>query len=314
MSKLADQIGIVLAEMAEQEPDIFVLDGDLADSDGAIHFAQRHPEQFLMAGIAEQSMLSVAAGMASAGRRPFVFSFAAFLCFRAYDQVRVCLSQSEQPVVMVGSHAGGLSGRNGKTHTAINDMALMLSLPKVQVWAPADHLDIAYMLPELMQSEQAAYVRAPRCPVGAGQNLPGEAGRFRWLRPKQAVTLVSCGVASQWSYQVACRLQRQGIDLGLLHCLHVNDVDGLRCQLDGAEQIFVIEDHNEFGGLASLVRQLDLPARVKGIGWPMDFSGKSGDDHEIRQAYGLSDSQLAAWLLNALQAEQGYLDLCEGEQ
>lgn len=300
MSKLADQIGIVLAEMAEQDPRIFVLDGDLADSDGAIHFAQRHPEQFLMAGIAEQSMLSVAAGMASVGRRPFVFSFAAFLCYRAYDQIRVCLSQSLQPVVMVGSHAGGLSGRNGKTHTAPNDMALMLSLPNIQVWAPADHLDVTYLLSQLLDSNQPAYIRAPRCAIGEAQNLPGQVGRLRWVRAKQPVCIVSCGVATQWSEQVAGQLQQQGIEVGLLHCLQVNDLAGLRDNLSGVEQIFVIEDHNTFGGLASLLGQLELAADIKAMGWPMNFSGKSGDDDDIRQAYGMSSNQLAAWLLDCL--------------
>lgn len=292
--------------MAVADDRIFVLDGDLADSDGAIHFAQAHPERFLMAGIAEQSMLSVAAGMASVGRRPFVFSFAAFLCYRAYDQIRVGLSQSKQPVVMVGSHAGGLSGRNGKTHAAPNDMALMLSLPNIEVWAPADHLDIDYMLSQLLGRDeschQPAYVRAPRCAITRAQNLPSEAGRVRWLRQKQPVTVVSCGVASQWSHEVASQLSRHGIEVGLLHCLHVNDLAALRDNLTDVEQIFVIEDHNEFGGLASLLRQLALSAPIKAIGWPMDFSGKSGDDDDIRHAYGLSVEQLVQWLLRELGA------------
>src|SRR5687767_4405253 len=111
--KLADHIGALLPGFAQTHPELVVLDGDLADSDGAIHFARACPERFLMAGIAEQNMVSVAAGMAACGLRPWVFSFAAFLCYRAYDQIRVCLGQTRQPVVLVGSHAGGLSGRNG---------------------------------------------------------------------------------------------------------------------------------------------------------------------------------------------------------
>ena len=121
--RLADHCGLHLSRLAETDERIRVLDGDLADSDGALHFAERHPDRFLMAGIAEQSMVSVAAGMASCGLRPWVFSFAAFLCYRAYDQVRVSVSQAGQPVTLVGSHSGGLSSRNGKTHAALNDIA-----------------------------------------------------------------------------------------------------------------------------------------------------------------------------------------------
>src|SRR5438132_8273085 len=104
--RLGDHCGQLLAELAGREPRLRVLDGDLADSDGAIHFARRHPERFIMSGIAEQAMVSMAAGMASCGLRPWVFSFAAFLCYRAYDQIRVCLSQSKQAVTVVGSHTG----------------------------------------------------------------------------------------------------------------------------------------------------------------------------------------------------------------
>lgn len=300
MSKLADQLGRVLALQAQQDPRIFVLDGDLADSDGACHFADKHPQRFLMAGIAEQNMVSVAAGMASMGRRPFVFSFAAFLCFRAADQIRTCISQAQQPVVLVGSHAGGLSGRNGKSHAAPNDMALMLSLPNMQVWAPADHSDIDYMLVQLLDSDSGAYVRAPRCAVSAAQTLPAKAAKLRWIRPKAKVCIVSCGIASQWSEQVAQQLSAKGIELGLLHCLLVNDLTGLKEQLADVERIIVIEDHSLFGGLASLLHQLGLAAKVDQFGWPLDFSGFCGDDEQIRHALGLDTQQLTDKILALL--------------
>lgn len=126
---------------------IFVIDGDLADSDGAICFANKRSDRFIMAGIAEQNMVSLAAGLAETGNRPRLFSFASFLCFRGYDQTRICLSQAGQPVALVGSHAGGLGGRNGKSHTALNDLSLMLTLPRLQVWAPADEAEVAYLSP-----------------------------------------------------------------------------------------------------------------------------------------------------------------------
>src|SRR5690349_18346972 len=125
ISRLGDHCGRYLAVMAEIDQTICVLDGDLADSDGAHWFAERHPSRFFMAGIAEQAMVSMAAGMASCGLRPFVFSFAAFLCYRGYDQVRMGLSQARQPVTLIASHSGGATGRNGPSHAALNDLALM---------------------------------------------------------------------------------------------------------------------------------------------------------------------------------------------
>jgi transketolase C-terminal domain/subunit len=116
-SRLGDCCGQELARLADQDDRIWALDGDLGDSDGALHFARRHSRRFVMAGIAEQTMVSLAAGMASCGKRPWVFSFAAFLCYRAYDQIRVCLSQADQPVTLVGSHSGGCTGHNGCSHS-----------------------------------------------------------------------------------------------------------------------------------------------------------------------------------------------------
>ncbi len=292
MRKLADEIGIQLSNLANTRQDIFVLDGDLADSDGAYHFAENHPERFLMAGISEQNMISVAAGMATIDRKPFVFSFAAFLCFRAYDQIRVSLSQSNQPVTLVGSHAGGLAGRNGKTHTAINDMALMLSLPNMDVWAPTDFTDVAYLLPQVLASGKPAYIRTPRCLLSNEQSLAGKANNVRWIKPIRKVTIVSCGIATQWAQEVSDELEYSGIEVGLLHCLKVNDTQAIKKQLEGVEHIFVIEDHCEFGGLASLIRMMDLPAKIDQAGWSNSFFGQSGDDLELRQAGGLSTATL----------------------
>ncbi|MGH8033032.1 MAG: transketolase family protein [Luteimonas sp.] len=291
--KLADHMGLALAELAQQDARVFVLDGDLADSDGAVHFALRHPERFLMAGIAEQGMVSTAAGMAEAGLRPFVFSFAAFLCYRAFDQARVCLSQSLQPVTLVGSHAGGLSGRNGKTHAAPNDLALMLSLPNVDVWAPADEQDARLAAREILAGDRPAYVRTPRRPFAADECLPGEARALRWILPKRPLSLVATGLATHWALAAARELQAQGVDVGLLHCARLKPLPPLEHELDGVECTVVVEDHSRFGGLASLLAT-QMPARpMNAFGWPLDFVGRSGADDELLAHYGLNGPALA---------------------
>lgn len=294
MSKIVDLIGLALAKHAQTDERIFVLDGDLADSDGAYHFAEQWPQRFLMGGIAEQNLVSVAAGMASAGRRPFVFSFAAFLCFRAFDQVRIGVSQSNQAVTLVGSHAGGLSGRNGKTHAAPNDLALMLSLPNIEVWAPADSDDVEFMLAQLLQNNHPAYIRGSRCTIHSDDHLADrtQVGRLNWLKPKRKTCIVSYGIASWWAKAVISKLELQGIELGWLHCLQLNDHQALQQQLVGVNQLIVIEDHYEFGGLASFLHQLCPSIAVSAIGWPRDFVGISGDDEQVLAANGLSCEQI----------------------
>jgi len=296
--KLAEHCGRMLAEHGDAEPRLHVLDGDLADSDGAFPFANRHPERFLMAGIAEQNMVSVAAGMAEAGRLPWVFSFAAFLCYRAYDQIRICLSQARQPVALVGSHAGGLSGRNGKSHAAPNDLALMMSLPGLHVWAPGDRADVELAVRTLLAAPAPAYVRCPRTPIDTG--LPGHAAATRWLLPRRPVVIASAGMASHWALAAARQLAAGGLDVGVLHCLRLRPAPALADELSAAERIFVVEDHATFGGLASLIHGLGLGAPVTALGWPDDFSGKSGSDEQLLAAHGLSAEHLAHRIAGAL--------------
>lgn len=290
--KLADEIGLALADAMIDDPRIFVLDGDLADSDGAHHVARRHPHRFLMAGIAEQGMVSTAAGMAEAGLRPWVFSFAAFLCCRALDQIRIGLSQTRLPVALVGSHAGGLSGRNGKTHAAPNDIALMLALPGIEVWAPVDPRDVRHALASVLAGNAPAYLRTPRARFAPDDVLPGEAGPLRWLAPPASTTVVATGLASRWALEASRRLAGEGVSIGVLHLAKIHPLPPLDAALAGVERLVVLEDHGRFGGLASLLAMHRPGTRLRAFGWPPDYSGASGDDDALRALYGLDADTL----------------------
>jgi transketolase len=300
--RLADHCGIHLCQLAARDERIRVLDGDLADSDGAIHFAERFPERFLMAGIAEQSMVSVAAGMASCGLRPWVFSFAAFLCYRAYDQVRVSVCQSRQPVTLVGSHSGGCSGRNGKTHAALNDIALMASLPAMQVWAPASPREVRFAMEAVLAGDAPAYLRLPRRPL---PELPGAPAPYRWLGEPGPVALAGTGFGTHLALGARDRLAGLGHPLPVLHCLEVAPLPaGLAEALAGVLHLFVIEDHVRHGGLASLLAALDLPLRITSLGWPVGWPGQSGDDFDLLRLHGLTPEQIAGTVQKSLSQER----------
>jgi transketolase len=290
--RLADHCGQYLSELAASDSRICALDGDLADSDGAIHFARDHPDRFTMAGIAEQCMVSLAAGMASCGWRPWVFSFGAFLCYRAYDQIRVCLSQSRQPVTLVGSHTGGCSARNGKTHAALNDIALMASLPHVHVWSPAGPEDLKFAMRNILSDDNPSYLRLPRRPL---EHLPGEPSLYGWRGRPTRVAMLSTGLGTHLALAAQALLAQGGLEVGVLHCLLVSPLPkGVLEELRQVETLFVIEDHYRFGGLASIIQHSGTQARIIPMGWPTNWTAQSGSDEELLEMHGLAPHQLAA--------------------
>ena len=293
MLKLADQLAIVLSTHAELDSRIRVLDGDLCDSDGAIEFARRRSEQFIMAGIAEQNMVSMAGGMAAVGLRPWVFSFAAFLAYRACDQIRVSVCQPSLPVVLVGSHAGGLLGRNGKTHTALNDVAVLGTFPNMELWAPADEIDVALAVRTSTARDSPTYIRLPRLAFGSGDVLAAEEGLVRWIRPIQQTVIVSTGLGTRWACEAVSELEEGfGVAVGLLHLPRVQPLPQLP-SFDGVKTIVIVEDHVQLGGLGSRLLHAGLGKRIIVVGWPMSFTGQSGSDSDLRRANHLSSRHIA---------------------
>lgn len=291
MNRLGDELGHVLAGIADRDARIWALDGDLADSNGAVHFAERHPERFVQCGIAEQSMVSVAAGMAACGTRPWVFSFAAFLAFRALDQIRVSVAQANVPVVLVGSHSGGLANRNGKTHAALNDLAIMLTLPELEVWSPGDRGDLEYCVQQVLDRGAPAYIRLPRRPC---ESFPGTPGPIRTVCNSSPIAIVTTGLATHFAIEAA-RAMRPQLDVAIHHVAQLKPfpAEALRERLQGVRAVVTIEDHVAFGGLGALVAGLGLEAPIEAIGWPATWPGASGDDDSLRRAHHLDAESLA---------------------
>lgn len=296
MRRLGGVVGAALARRAERDRTVWVLDGDLADSDGADQFAVHHPQRFLNCGIAEQNMVSVAAGLALKGQRPFVFSFAAFLCYRAYDQIRVGVSQTGTSVTLIGSHAGGLSGRNGKTHTALNDITVMASLPNMQLWSPAVAQDIDHILAVLLAQQGPAYIRLPRAEV---PDLALPFAPVRWIGKPSRVAFVTTGIATHWALAACKLLAARGIKASVLDIVRVSPIDqeGLRRAATDITVAIVVEDHHPLGGLASQLRTAGLDCPIVHRCWPADWSGQSGTDAELKAAFGLDADALVELLL-----------------
>lgn len=294
--KLAEHFARQLCNFANTDDSVFVLDGDLADSDGAHYFADQFPERFLMAGIAEQNMLGVAAGLASVGQKPWVFSFAAFLVYRAYDQIRISMAQSLQPVTLVGSHAGALAARNGKSHATLNDIAVMSTLPNIEIYAPADEADAVWFSASLTRDPRPAYLRLPRADIDVMPVLGGTVGPVRVIEEPARKTIVSTGLATHWAKALVHQLAKRGHRFGLIHVPQLIPLPDLTNLLSSVETIISLEDHVTLGGLGSILQDR-FPSRfIHKLGWPVSFAGASGEDEELRRAHCLDLDSLTRLL------------------
>lgn len=290
MKRIAEHVVDCLVERATYDDRVWLLDGDLGDSYGAPRFAAAHPGRFIMAGIAEQNMVGMAAGMATCGARPFVFSFAVFLAYRAADQIRVAVTQSGLPVTLVGSHAGGCVGRNGRSHAAIGDIAAMSALPGLEVWAPADGLDVEDMMAAACSAASPRYCRTPRTPVGT---LPATAGPVRVGRGGGGLLLLGCGLSAHWAFELQAELSRQGIMSDVASVARLNPLpDALSDYIELAERLIVIEDHVRHGGLADLVAARFGRLPDLWFGWRAHCPGVLDD--RARQLAGLDCAAMAA--------------------
>jgi transketolase len=293
MKRLAHEIADALESVARVRDDIWVLDGDLGDSYG-LYDEQGRPRfpRFLQAGIAEQALVGVAAGLAAEGRLPWVFSFSAFLCHRAADQIRTCVAHQALPVVLVGSHAGAASGANGSSHSSLSDLGVLGAIGGIDLWAPADGIDVSMAVRSLIDAPRPAYLRASREPVSMLPLLPG---RVRSNGLVGEAALLSTGYASHWAHKVVEVLGQDGIAMPWAHVAQIAEpvlLEWIRAR-DALRWVLVLEDHGSVGGLADAVRRI-APANlaVRSMSWPIGWNGESGCIDDMRRLHRLDTASI----------------------
>jgi transketolase len=291
--------GEVLSELANTDPRIVVLDGDVASSTGAELLETEHPDRFLQMGIAEQNMLGVAAGLATVGLVPVVAAFACFVVGRAFDSIRVLIAQPGLSVKIAGSYVGLLTGKTGKTHQIFNDVAIMRSLAKVTVLAPADEVEAEQAIRAMVATEGPFYMQLARdpSPVLFGPGYRFEVGRAVRLREGADVTLVSSGVETTRVVEAAEALARRGVEATVLHVPTIKpiDEDALVEAAALSGFVVVVEEQNVFGGLGGAVAEVladRQPVVVKRLGIA-DTYGESGPNELLLDKYRLSASKVA---------------------
>jgi transketolase len=300
MLKLAESLADYLDGRRSRDPDLWLLDADLGDSYGlSDDLVRRFGPRFIQAGIAEQSMVSVAAGLAGLGKRPWVFSFAAFLCSRAHDQIRCGISQMRLPVTLVGANAGIDGLRNGNTHVSLIDLSLMSSLPDIDIWCPASEVELRYAVDTIMHDTRPAYLRLSRYAAeGAGPVWHD----LVELRRGADILILSTGIASSWALDVALALQKGAVSARVVQMIKIKPLpESLESIMHQRYTgIYTLEDHSSSGGFGDLVAHAYPQLHVRRLGWPHTWLPAELETANVRARHGLDTAGLADRILQDL--------------
>jgi transketolase len=249
-----------LIELAATNPDILVLDADLASSTQAAKFETAYPDRFLEMGIAEQNMVSVAAGLSFEGFVPWLSSFGIFFSNRALDQVRMSVAQTHANVKIGAAYTGIKAGLGGKTHVDIADIAIVRALPGMTMLCPADETEVAAMTRWATAHQGPVWLRLDReaGPDVFGPDYIFEPGRVILLREGTEALLVSTGQQTARTLAAAELLGQEGISVGVLHVPTIKPVDAeaLAAACANVPIVVTTEEHSIVGGLGGLVAEI----------------------------------------------------------
>jgi transketolase len=298
MKALRDVFGDTLVSLGSTNPNVVVLDADLANSTKADKFAMAYPSRFLQMGIAEQNCVGVAVGLASLGFVPWLSSFTVFFTHRAIDPIRMLVAQTRANVKIGAAYAGLMTGLTGKTHQDVEDLAIMRAMPDMTVLAPADAIEGEAIIRWATEYEGPVFVRLARDASADvfDQEYRFVPGRTISLKEGGDVLLISTGPQSVRCLQAAELLQGQGISAGVLHLPSIKPVnkEEIVKAAEKVKLVVTVEEHSIYGGLGGLVAEIlseASPRRVIRFGIE-DRWGESAPNDYLLDAFRMSPARL----------------------
>lgn len=289
--------GLKVAGEADER--IVALCADLTESTQMHLFREAFPKRFIEVGIAEQNLVTVAAGLARAGKVPFTSSYAAFSPGRNWEQIKTTAALNNQPVKVVGSHAGVSVGPDGATHQMLEDIALMRVMPNMVVIAPGDSIEAEKATIALASNGKPTYLRLARekTPIFSTQESPFEIGKAYVLKEGHDVSLFGTGTMTYQLLKAAKLLEEKGIHAEVVHFPTIRPLD-TKTLLESARKtgrIVTAEEAQAAGGFGGLVSEFlseTLPMPIKRIGIN-DRYGESGTPNELMEYFGLTGERVA---------------------
>ena len=292
--------GEKLAELGEKNKDIIVLDADLSAATKTSIFAKRFPERFFDMGIAEQDMISTAAGLATFGKTVFASSFAMFACGRSYDQIRNSVAHPNLNVKICASHAGITVGEDGATHQMLEDLGMMRGLPNMTVMCTSDDRETKWAVEEISKMDGPVYLRLCRLntPQIYGEEQDFKIGKGVQIGNGTDATVFATGVVVPEAIKAKEELEKQGINIRVVDIHTIKPIDKeliIKCAKE-TKKLVSIEDHNIIGGLGSAISEVlteEYPAKLIRMGMKNRF-GESGPAKELLRYFGLTSEDIIA--------------------
>lgn len=288
-------MGTTLLEVGRKDRSIVVLTSDARNSAAVADFSKELPEQFVEVGIAEQNLVSIAAGLANSGKKPFITSPACFLSSRSLEQIKIDVAYSKTNVKIIGVSGGVSYGPAGMSHHSLQDIAVMRSLPDIAVVFPADRFETRNMVEAMVSFEGPVYSRIGRGPVPdvyESRNYDFEIGKAVTLINGSDITVIATGETVKISVESALALEKEGISCRVLnmHTIKPLDVGAVVNAARETRAIITVEEHSIYGGLGSAVAEVVVqyqPVKMKIIGIA-DEPAITGKSSEVFNYYGLT--------------------------
>ncbi|HSE29505.1 MAG TPA: transketolase family protein [Candidatus Saccharimonadales bacterium] len=288
-----------LLEAGRQDNKIVALCADLTESTQILHFAEAFPERYFNVGVAEQNLVTVASGMAAMGKIPFASSYAAFCPGRCWEQIRTTIALNEQPVKLIGSHAGISVGPDGATHQMLEDIALMRTMPNMVVVAPSDSIEAEKATKAIAKVNNAVYMRLSRAdsPVFTTEQTPFELGKAYIYHEGADIAIMATGTMTYQALVAAKVLKDSGISALVLHVPTIKPLDE-SAVVEAAKKcgrVVTVEEAQIAGGFGSAVTELlseFLPMPILRLGMKDRF-GESGEPNELLDHFGLLGEHIA---------------------
>lgn len=287
-----------LLELGENNPNVVVLDADLAKSTLTALFKEKYPKRFFDMGIAEQNMINTAGGLSLTGLVPFVSTYGVFVSGRAWEQIRTSICYGELNVKLGGAHGGISVGPDGATHQALEEITIMRVIPNMTVLVPTDYYETKKAVLAAAKIKGPVYIRFGRekVPVVTDENTPFEIGKANVMKEGTDVTIVACGPMVAESLDAAEELAKENVNAEVinLHTIKPLDKETIIASVKKTKHLVTAEEHQVAGGMGSailevLAQEYPVPAEMVGID---DTFGESGKPRELMEKYGITSKEI----------------------